>query len=207
MNILDNFSPLLNSALERFQRFNNPEPRDLQKIFGPALETICNVAGVDPARATERISSWDPAAVTMETLHTAVRELTAPAMAEETDARARQAEIEAQIAADAAAHPLTARDRVLLERKKPLAERSRDSILAELFEARTGRIRGAVNGRYAESGERLPDIVWGHIAERETELQNELDARDLRAHGIEPAPVKDERLGRPDLAYLPVMRG
>jgi hypothetical protein len=192
MNILETFNPLLNSALERFQRFKDPEPRDLQKIFGPALSTICNVAGVDSARAASLIESWDPSSVTMDTLHSAVRELTAPTMADMTGARARQAALEAEIAADMAAHPPTAHDRVLLDRKKPLSGRSRDSILRELFEIRTGCIRLDVadeDGRWS-SREKLPGIVCERLSadDRERILQGELDARDSSEHGVEYVP-------------------
>jgi hypothetical protein len=196
-DLLAKFEPMLTVALERFQRFKNPEPRDIARIFGPVLETICNVAGVDNARAASIIGSWDASTITADTLRSAVAELTKPTMSDMTAARAKQSALELELARDAAAHPLTARDRVLLERKKPLVERSRDSILRELFEIRTGCIRldSADENGGGWSGEKLPDVVWLTIAGegREAKLQDELDARDCREHGVEYQPSRAAR--------------
>ncbi len=210
MNILETFNPLLSSALERYQRFNNPEARDLHKIFGPALATIANVAGVDQSRATKLIDSWDPASVTADTLRAAVAELTKPTIDVEA-IRLKQAALDAEIVGDLAKHPPTARDIVLQERKKPLRERSLDSIMRELFEIRTGKIRRDTadpNGGWG--GERLPAVVWDVIAAdgREATLQGEIDRRDLATHGLEyQAPVKTARASGADMSYLRPMRG
>ncbi len=178
MNVLETFDPLLSAALERYQRFNRPEPRDLERIFGPVLATICNLAGSDPNRATELISAWDPAAVTVETIRGAVAQLTAPTMSAMELARQRTAALLAEVAADAAAHPLTARDRVLLDRKKPLGERSRQSIEDEIYEANTGKTRDGVA---------LPQVNarhWAALESHYTALEQELEKRDCAIAGV-----------------------
>lgn len=185
MNVLETFDPLLSAALERYQRFNHPEPRDLERIFGPVFATICNLAGSDPNRATELISAWDPTTITVETVRGAVAQLTAPAMGAMALARAHQAELEAELAADAAAHPLTARDCVVLERTKPLAERSRQSIEDELYECNRGKTRDGVKLQFVPCG-------YGHP--HYDALTQELDRRDHEAAGVEYVPpAKDER--------------
>jgi hypothetical protein len=210
-DLLTKFEPMLSVALERFQRFQNPEPRDITKIFGPVLQTICNVAGVDNARAASIIESWDPAAITADTLRSAVAEITKPAMANMVAARAKQEALELELSRDAAAHPLTARDIVLLERKKPMGERSRDSITGELFEFRAHCVRLAEaneNGNWG--GEHLPGAVIDYMESTEGEarklaLENELYRRDCDAHGISYTPHVPKR--NHSLDMVPAMRG
>lgn len=187
--ILRTFDPLLTSALERFQRFQNPEPRDITKIFGPTFAAVCRAAGVDDARATMLVDSWSPAAITSEGLHSAVRELTAPTMSDMADARAKQEALEAELARDAAAHPLTERDRVLLARKQPLAQRSRQSIQDELNEANTGRM---------SDGTELPHLDqrhWDALAPHYAALEREIEERDCALAGIPYSgpPVKRDQ--------------
>jgi hypothetical protein len=151
----------------------------LQKFFGAPFNAICKTAGVDPSRATSLIDSWDPSAVTIETLRGAVAQLTAPTMDAMELAKARQTELEAQIAADTAAHPPTERDRVLAERREtPLAQRSRQSIEDELYEANTGKTRGGV---------KLPQVNarhWKALEEHYTALEQELEQRDCALAGV-----------------------
>lgn len=205
MNIIETFNPLLTSALERYQRFNNPEPRDLQKIFGPALATICNVAGVDPTRSVELISAWDPAAVTVETIRGAVAQITAPTMADMNAAKARQRALEAEIAADIAAHPPTERQKLqAMRRTTPLAARSRDSIYEEMRELTSGCIASRFcdvydapgDTRYCR-GERIPDAALRAMPHTVVELQAELDRRDCEAEGVEYVPMSPKNSGHP----------
>jgi len=174
MNYLETFNPLLNAALERYQHFNRPEPRDLLKIFGPTLATIANLAGADPNRATEIISTWDPAAVTAETLRAAVTEITKPTMDEMLTAKTKQVALEEELS-----KPLTARERVLMERvQTPIEQRSRQSILDELFEANSGRTRDGV---------KLPQIDarhWKALEPHFVALEQELEKRDCALAGI-----------------------
>ena len=184
------------TLLERLSKFNKPEPRDLQKIFGPALATIANVAGADPARVTEIIDSWDVASVTAETVKAAVTALTAPTMDAMALARVHQAELEAELRADSAAHPLTARDRVLLERlQTPLAQRSRQSIEDELYEANTGNTR---------EGAALPRITARHWAAQEshfTALAQELERRDCAVAGVPYTDLPAKREAAAPVGY------
>ena len=39
------FQPLLDAGLARLGKFKNPEPRDIEKIFGPVFDTIALAAG------------------------------------------------------------------------------------------------------------------------------------------------------------------
>lgn len=192
MNILETFNPVLTSALERFQRFKDPEPRDLQKIFGPALSTICNVAGVDSSRAASLIDTWDPAAVTMETLHSAVRELNKPAMLDMELARAKTAALSAEIDADIAAHPPTERQKLqMMRRNTPLSERSRDSIEAEMYELNSCHVRiwdPNYNEGQFRCGEELSHAVLMNMPHTLEELRQELDRRDCEADGVEYQP-------------------
>ncbi len=178
MTILEMFDSSLSAALLRYQHWKNPEARDLQRIFGPVFTDIANVAGSDPNRATELISAWDPTTITVETVRGAVAQLTAPTMSAMELARRRTAALLAEVAADAAAHPLTARDRVLLDRKKPLGERSRQSIEDEIYEANTGKTRDGVA---------LPQVNarhWAALESHYTALEQELEKRDCAIAGV-----------------------
>ena len=126
--ILSIFEPLLAVGLLRLSKFNKPEARDLDKIFGPIFQAISRAAGIDEARATERISSWDPSeAITMEKLHSAVRELTAPTMDAMALARAKTA----ALLAETASTPTQPRSE-RWDPSIPLSERSRQSLYSEL---------------------------------------------------------------------------
>ncbi len=157
-DLLAKFEPMLSVALERFQRFQNPEPRDITKIFGPVLETICNVAGVDKARAASIIGSWDVSTITADTLRSAVAEITKPTMAAMTAARAKQLALELELARDAAAHPLTARALFSWSERSPCA--SGHAIPLPL---------NFLNSARSASGLRKPmrmEIGWGAFARR-----------------------------------------
>ncbi len=187
--ILNTFDPLLTAALERLSKFNRPEPKDMGRFFGPCFEAIARAADLDPAMLTNWLATQGPDTISRESITAFVRSLTEAPAATLEAARLRQAQLEAQIAAE---KPLTARELVLQERGQVLGERSRDSIEAELFELRTGHIRTYKDGRWTYGAE-LPGIVMDCLSanNREAVLQRELDMRDCRAHGVEyHAPAK-----------------
>lgn len=177
--ILSTFEPLFTVALERLSRFKGAESRDVVKIFYPIFASISRAAGVDESRAASLIASWDPSTVTAETLRGAVAQIIRPTMDTMELAKARQSEIDAQIAADSSAHPPTERGRVLAERSQtPLAQRSRQSIEDELYEANTGKTR---------DGERLPQISarhWKALEPHFAALEQELEQRDCALAGV-----------------------
>lgn len=197
--------PILKDTITRYSKWKNPSPADAARILGPALEAVCLSAKVPAARATEWLQSQGVETITPESIHAFVRAVTEIPVADLAIMRAKTA---ALVASVSRTEPLTERDTVLLERSKPLAERSRDSILAELFEVRSGYIRGAVDGRYALKGEALPEFVWSRLVAdgREGVLQGELDQRDCRINGVEYKPSARTN-ARSDMSSLMPMRG
>src|SRR6266404_660094 len=90
--------PILKDAVTRFSKFNKPEQRDAIRILGPALEAVCLDAKAPAERATEWLQSQSPETVTAESVREFVRSVTeAPAIVLEA-ARARQEQIEREIA-------------------------------------------------------------------------------------------------------------
>jgi hypothetical protein len=202
--ILNTFDPLIIAALERLSRFNKPESKDVIRFFGPCFAAITRAADLEPAALSDWLAAQTPESISLESIHELVRSLTEVPEATLEAARARQDQLDRELANE---RPLTAREAVLLERTEPLGGRTRDSILAEMFEAKSGYIRGTVSGNYAERGERLPDAAWCAIAARLPELQEELDRRDCAAAGVEytaPEKVNHRSYASPGYATRPV---
>jgi hypothetical protein len=99
----------------------------LPKFYLAPLEAVCRLAGVSADGLTERIASWEPPTVTMETLRSAVTDLTAPTMSEMALARAKTDALTAELAS-VPKQPRSER----WDRDIPLSERSRESIYAEM---------------------------------------------------------------------------
>src|SRR5271157_674557 len=162
--------PVVNDAITCWSKWKNPSQADAVRKLGPALESVCLSVQVPIERATEWLQAQSTESITAEAIREFVRSTTEiPA----EDLQRMKAHTNALL--DEPSRPATARELVIEERCKPLADRSRSSIEAELFEIRTGRIRLASandNGDWA--GEKLPDEVWGNIAGSFGPLQDEL---------------------------------
>jgi hypothetical protein len=113
------FQPLLDAGLVRLGKFKNPEPRDIEKIFGPVFETIALAAGNDKRRAAHmlRVVTESPVEdVDAEKLQACVAGLVY--RAEDEDA---QIALENELAGNHS-------------RELPLAQRSRTSLEREIAE-------------------------------------------------------------------------
>src|SRR5713101_7482140 len=103
--ILNTFDPLLTAALERLSKFSKPEPKDVQRFFGPCFEAISRAANLEPAVLTDWLATQGPDTITHESIHAFIRSLTeAPADVLEA-ARARQEQVEREVSEK----PLSAR--------------------------------------------------------------------------------------------------
>ena len=195
--ILNTFDPLLTAALERLDKFNRPEPKDVARFFGPCFEAIARAADLEPAVLTDWLATQGPDTISRESIHVFVRSLTeAPANVLEA-ARLRQTQLEAQIAAE---KPLTARETVLMDRQQPLSERSRRSIEDELYEAHFCKTRDDVD---------LPDLSreqWRALEPHYAALEQEIAKRDCRIHGLEYHPPVESKNVQPVGYAMPVGR-
>jgi hypothetical protein len=164
--------PLLEAGLERVQRFKDPQPKDVVRFFEPALLSACLLAQVPDRHA--KIAARYLSNVALEDLDLNSLRATIEGIALVAEVRDPGADRLAQVEAERTG---------LDDRTAPINKRSRDSILRELWEIRTGTIREKRDGRWSH-GERLPAVVWGHMAadNREEKLQAELDSRDLYAY-------------------------
>jgi hypothetical protein len=184
--------PILKDAITRFSKFNKPEQRDALRILGPALEAICLDAKAPAERATEWLQSQNPESLTAESVREFLRSLTEAPAIELEAARARQEQIERETQ-----KPLTARELVLLERQKPLAERTRQSIADELNEANTGRMA---------DGTDLPHLDrrhWDALEPHYAALERELEMRDCTIAGIPYSGDKEKHTGMVGYAMSP----
>jgi hypothetical protein len=114
------FEPLFTVGLERIQKFNKPELRDMVKIFAPVFNSICKAADVPADGVSSLLESLDPNAVTLDGLCSVVNKLTFKP-AEQIRALNKQEALRADIEG-------------IDDRSAPLAQRSRTSLQKEIAE-------------------------------------------------------------------------
>jgi hypothetical protein len=178
-------------AITRWSKWNKGSQGDALRILGPSLQAVCIDVDEPAERALEWLKSQAPEAITEPAIRAfavSVSEIPVDVL---TKARARMAEIEKELTEK----PLSARDKVLLERHKPLSERSRQSIEDELFECNMGRTRDGVELRFARCG-------YGHP--HYDALTQELDRRDYEGETGEKYTPPSKQKGS-DTSYLPAL--
>jgi hypothetical protein len=176
--ILEIFNPQLEAGLARTNSFKNLQQRDVTRFFGPVIESVCRASGIPPelgAVAADGFPLPEPGEkLTMADVQ-AIVEMLVVLRDQDNPAPRVEAAQDRQIALEA---EVTGTD----DRKAPLARRSQEGIQKELFELRTGYVRGPqdAEGRWTY-GKKIPDVVMDKMSanNREEKLQAELDRREV----------------------------
>jgi hypothetical protein len=95
------FNPLLNDAYQRFIKRTKRDRAYVETVFAPLLSAIGRAARVDAQTAINSLTALDPTTLTKSDVYETVSKLTAPVTVSDFDiasARARQAEVDADIA-------------------------------------------------------------------------------------------------------------
>jgi hypothetical protein len=173
------FQSVVDDAITRYSKFNRPEPRDAVRILGPALEAVCLSAKTPAERAAEWLNSQTPESITRESVHEFVRSITeVPALSLEL-ARAKQAQLNQEIAAT----PLPAD---MEELNLPVTKRSRKALETRIQKLRQQMLCGS---------ERI-------------QLEDELDKRDCAIEGVPWEPrFRLSEAGRQYVSANPARHG
>jgi len=187
--------------LERLSKFHDPETKDVVRFFGPCLESMSRAANLDPAVLADWLATQGPTS-NRDSIHAFVRSITEAPVDEMAEARLRQARLDRDVAADAA-RPRSEfekeREKVLSERKLPLAKRSRDSIYREMWELSSGCIRVATDDGGFTSGARVRKWQYSYGDPCYDVLCAEINRRDWEADGlVEHVPAR--KLSGPEIS-------
>ena len=172
------FKSVVEDAITRYSKFNRPEPRDAVRILGPALEAVCLSAKAPSERAAEWLNSQTPESITPESVREFVRSVTeVPALSLEM-ARAKQSQLNREIAAELPAD--------VEELSLPITKRSRKALESRI--------------------QKLHQKVMCH-SER-IQLEDELDKRDAAIEGLPWEPrFRLSEAGRQYVSANPARHG